>query len=256
MSETIRRSGSPYGPDGPSSADIIRSRLIANGLKFTEDGVQAAAKSMDESLESRLKTKPPSEPLDEEIDDAWEQDREEKAVVSTAGDWIDDFKSMDWSWDLGQEQDEEKHEPWKPPEESAPAVVSKTAPASAAPTPAVPPTPAEVVEEAIQTASNHRELRQDCPSFWINKKLANCPEIRNDTELKAIGLLNSLMQKHGYAYVTNEQFAVWMKMQSESARHLLARLTKRGLIKNIDRQRDRIKWVVRQDLQNPKRERH
>jgi hypothetical protein len=41
--------------------------------------------------------------------------------------------------------------------------------------------------------------------------------------------------------------------KSESARHLLGRLAKRGLIENIDRQRDRIKWVVRQDLQNPKR---
>jgi hypothetical protein len=197
---------------------------------------------------------------DDDLDEAWEQHREEKVAKPLSGsgqDWIEDFKTMDWL-------EEDEKEPWKPPEEEVlipnesthefgerqtpPAAVPKAPPA------AVQPTPAEVVEEAIREASNQRELRQDCPSFWTNKALANCPEIRNDTELKAIGLLNTLMKKHGYAYVSNEQFAVYMKMDnSESTRHLLARLAKRGLIKNTDKQRNRIKWVVRKDLQNPRR---
>ena len=70
-------------------------------------------------------------------------------------------------------------EPENRPEESAPAVLSKITPTEA------PNNPAEAVEEAIRTASSQRELRQDCPSFWTNKALANSPDIQNDTELKA-----------------------------------------------------------------------
>jgi hypothetical protein len=176
-----------------------------------------------------------------DLDDAWEQYEEETAAARSAGkrrqsatDWINDFEPRAESETGDQDLAEAPHE--------------------AAPEPEPQRSVGEVVEEAIRVAGSRRELRQDCPSFWINKKLANCREIRNDTELKAIGLLNSLMQKHGYAYVSNEQFAVWMRMKnSESARHLLTRLAKQGLIENIDRRRDRIKWVVRQDLQNPKR---
>jgi hypothetical protein len=187
----------------------------------------------------------------EDVDDAWDQHDEEQAAakvvkgIESCTDWKDEFRDLLEAAPESEPQ-EQQRERWKPPEEDEPA-----------PEPKPPQSVAEVVEEAARAARDQRELRKDCPSFWINKELANCREIHNDTELKAIGLLNSLMQKHGYAYVSNEQFAIWMKMKnSESARHLLARLTKRGLIENIDRRKDRVKWVVRKALQNPPRTRN
>jgi hypothetical protein len=184
----------------------------------------------------------------EDLDDAWDQYDEEQAAAKTVKgiesctDWIDEFRGLIEPGDMPAPPERER-KPWKPPEEDKSAPELKPQRSAA-----------ELVNEAVRAASNQRELRQDCPSFWINKKLANCREIHNDTELKAIGLLNTLMMKHGYAYVSNEQFALWMRMKNtESARHFLARLAKRELIENIDRQRDRMKWVVRQDLQNPKR---
>jgi hypothetical protein len=162
-------------------------------------------------------------------DDAWAQYDEEQAAEKavrkgseSSTDWIKDFAGF---FEPGAEPETGDQDLAEAPHQQAPA-----------PEPEQQRSAGEAVEEAVRVASSRRELRQDCPSFWTNKKLANCREIRNDTELKAIGLLNTLMQKHGYAYVSNEQFAVWMRMKnSESARHLLARLTKRGLIENIDR---------------------
>lgn len=103
-------------------------------------------------------------------------------------------------------------------------------------------------------ASHSRALREDCPSFWINKSLANCREIRNDTELICVGLLNTLMQRHGYAFVSNEQLKVWLRMKNtESVRHLLARLKRRAIIQNTGRRHNQVRWVVRVDLRNPRR---
>lgn len=124
------------------------------------------------------------------------------------------------------------------------------------PEPEPEPTVAKAVEEAVRRSNHQRDLRQDCPGYMINKKVANCSEIHNDTELKCIGLLNFLMRKHGYTYMTNEQLALWLRMKnSESARHLLARLCKRGLIENTGSRNGQIRWVVREDLRDPKKKR-
>jgi hypothetical protein len=161
-------------------------------------------------------------------------------------DWMKDVDSpRAWSdTDLGNgRQQYEEEEPWEPPEEEATEQ------------PAGPQTAAEAVAEAV-SRSSHRELRQDCPGYMINKKLANCREVQNDTELKCIGLLNFLMRKHGYAYMTNKQLAIWLRMKNpESARHLLARLCKRGLLENTGSRHGEMRWVVREDLQDPKRRR-
>jgi hypothetical protein len=121
------------------------------------------------------------------------------------------------------------------------------------------PDPAEMVAEAVRTAEEQAnpssELTDECPFYIINRKLANCKTLTS-TERCCIGLLNSLMQKHGYAYVSNEQLAWWLDMKSSnSVRNILAKLTKMRLIQNTGRRNLEIRWVVCPELQNPKRDR-
>jgi Helix-turn-helix domain len=153
------------------------------------------------------------------VDDACQQCREEKAT------------------DYPLEEDE----PPPAPEVTSPAEeVEEAATAAAA-------------EEETSRRSDRRELTEECPFYIINRKLANC-RVLTSTERCCIGLLNSLMQKHGYAFVSNEQLALWLCMKSpDSVRNMLAKLAKAGFLKDTGRSNLEVRWVVREDLRNPKR---
>lgn len=224
MSETIRRSGSPYGPDGPSSADIIRSRWISNGMKFTEEQVQAAAKATDESLQSPLKKKPPApaESIEEEIHDAWEQDREEKAATSTAGDWIDDFKNMDWSGDLGQEE-EEKKKCWEPPVKDEPRA------AASAPNPVV-----QAIEAALRQhrprrpAPTRRLPHGSCTGVWIPKAVYEDLRFESHSEMILYLEVNHLDQEEG-CKAKNKHFANYLGCSVQTVQDMIRAMTERGI---------------------------
>jgi hypothetical protein len=112
---------------------------------------------------------------------------------------------------------------------------------------------AAAVEEETSRKSERRELTEECPLYIINRRLANC-RVLTSTERCCIGLLNSLMQKHGYAFVSNEQLALWLCMKSpDSVRNMLAKLAKTGFLKDTGRRNLEVRWVVREDLRNPKR---
>jgi hypothetical protein len=259
MIETTRI-GSPRpkrpAADGPTNEDIMRWRWKAMGIEFTDAKLQAAARDMDEYDARLAREKAEAELPEDDIDDAWDQ-HDEDVQEQSAPDYDRESDVASGSVDdipceLGEEfaMDSEPDEPTlnSPPEPEG-LLPEKD--------------PAEEIAEAVQKAkatalqetSNPTHLTDECPLYIINRQLANCRVITS-TERCCIGLLNSLMQKHGYAYVSNEQLAWWLDMKSSnSVRNMLAKLTKMRLIQNTGRRNLEIRWVVCPELQNPKRDR-
>jgi hypothetical protein len=226
--------------DDFSNAYFIRQRWAAMGLDRSEADVQAAAKAMDEEEARCLKQQAQSESPDEDIDDAWQQDREDRETKQQPEDCRDTRGGLD---DIFQSIKNEYREVSKPTGQPDPI-----------PEPEHSQTAAEAVAEAVSRSSDRSGgLTEECPLYIINRALANC-RVLTSTERCCIGLLNSLMQKHGHAFVSNEQLALWLCMKSpDTVRNMLARLTKMGFIANTGRRHLEIRWVVCQDMQNPKR---
>jgi hypothetical protein len=160
-----------------------------------------------------------------------------------------------------------EHRPENPAEKSEPAVLSKTTPAAApvfnqrsnseVSQRETPPTPAEVVEEAIREASTvsgsrrrpSRELNYRCRGYKTNDALANCNGI-NDKVRSTLAIINGLMSDKGFCYSSDEQLGIWMHMSARGAKNLLDKLCKQGFIIHIGWSGSNIKRVVRPDLSN------
>src|SRR5258708_17799273 len=97
------------------------------------------------------------------------------------------------------------------------------------------PNAQEAAAKAACSHSSQEYLTEECPLYIINRALANCKTITS-TERLCLGLLNSLMQKHGYAFVSNEQLALWLCMKSpDSVRNMLAKLVRMGFLRDTGR---------------------
>jgi hypothetical protein len=213
------------------------------GIEFTDAKLQAAARDMDEYDARLTREKAEAELPEDDIDDAWDQ-HDEDMEEQFAPDY-DREKETESAHDILREIAEDFGNPL--PKREVPAK----------------PDPAEEIAEAVrrakatasEEATHPTGLTNECPLYIINRQLANC-RVLTSTERCCIGLINSLMQKHGYAYVSNEQLAWWLDMKSpNSVRNMLAKLTKMRLIQNTGRRNLEIRWVVCPDLQNPKRDR-
>lgn len=228
---------------GFSNVDFLRRRFAAMGFIRTEAEVQAAAKAMDEEEARRLKQQAQAESPDEEIDDAWSQCSEDRETQDSGNDLDDVFQCIKEEYGskepvFGESQTQKANpvDSTSTPEAQARQSIAEAIKA----------------EVAAAEASDPRELTTECPLYIINRKVANC-RVLTSTERCCIGLLNSLMQKHGYAYVSNEQLAWWLGMKTNSVRNMLTKLTSQGFIKNTGRRHLEIRWVVCQEMQNAKR---
>jgi hypothetical protein len=97
-----------------------------------------------------------------------------------------------------------------------------------------------------------KQLVDHCPAYYINERVANFRGI-NATERCCLGLLNALMKKHGYAYVTDEQLAYWLDMKPEGLRPIMRRLRQTGCVDETSRRRGVHRWVVRDHLRDKTR---
>jgi hypothetical protein len=153
---------------------IEQDRAEKAAIKAAKEDAYAG-RSADCSVNAQAQAESP----DDEIEKAWNQDRKTKHAPEVCGtndldDILQSIKEEYWS---------EAQQP--PTEELTPeAAVRRTAADRA-------------VAKAVASSSG---LTEECPLYVINRAVANC-RVLTSTERCCIGLLNSLMQKHGYAYV-------------------------------------------------------
>src|SRR6266481_3446491 len=70
------------------------------------------------------------------------------------------------------------------------------------------------------------EIIDDCPGIGINTRLTKL----RITERVCLALLNRLMDRHGYAYISNEQLAHWLGLQPTTVARMLGRFCSNGVI--------------------------
>jgi hypothetical protein len=97
------------------------------------------------------------------------------------------------------------------------------------------------------------EIRDECPAYYINKKVANCRDL-SPNERCCMGLLNVLMKKYGYAFVSDAQLAHWLGLDKpNSAGNMLRKLSTNRFIANKSRKRGKHEWVVLPEWRNPEK---
>ena len=224
----------------------MSEETIRNGATRHDVTFPTWAEMVEQSNAERaaLKANPPVSPSDDKIEDAWKQCTTELRSPVNPNSLEDREEDSSSGLDEGFQSIREEYCPEQP-----------TGQPEQIPQPEEPLTAAEeAIAEAVRRSGDRSTgLTEQCPLYIINRALANC-RVLTSTERCCIGLLNSLMQKHGYAFVSNEQLALWLCMKSpDTVRNMLARLTKMGFIANTGRRHLEIRWVVCQELQNPKR---
>ena len=93
------------------------------------------------------------------------------------------------------------------------------------------------------------------PAYSINKEIANAyiDSLRREltlNECNLLGLLNSLMQRYGYAFASYERLAHCLRMKPAGVRSMINRLKNAGLLTDESTVYGKHRWVVRADLQN------
>jgi hypothetical protein len=103
------------------------------------------------------------------------------------------------------------------------------------------------------------KLLTDKPPYYrINKQLAGCWAISN-TESCLLGLLNYLMNVRGYASVSYEQLAWWLRLRKtyspKSMKQMVSRLVKAKFLDHLgSNEKDRQNLVVKPQWRNSKTE--
>jgi biotin operon repressor len=73
------------------------------------------------------------------------------------------------------------------------------------------------------------EITDKCPGYYINEKVANCPDL-SANEQRCMALLNCMSNRRGYTYTEKEQLAHWLGLSPATVGSMLRKLRKNGFV--------------------------
>jgi hypothetical protein len=225
--------------DDFSNADFIRQRWAAMGLDRSEADVQAAAEAMDQEEARCLKQQAQAESPDEDIDDAWQQDRETKHPPEdfASNDFDDTFQSIkDEYWSEVPEPTEEV--PTPQPTEAAGLSPEGTS------------SPAAVRQRGPRRPIASRSMPHgNSTGVWIPREVWEDPRFESTDERILYLEVNHLDKEDGCT-ATNRHFAEYLGSSTQTIRDMIQDMTARDIFTcSYPNRRSRIIHVVggRQD---------
>jgi hypothetical protein len=224
-----------------SNADLIRRRWAAMGFQRSEAAVQAAAKAMDEEEARCLKQQAQAKSPEDDIDEAWNQSRQERETQNEPGNNLEDtFQSLldeYCSEPTVAAAPEAEAEPTPQPAADAKRVATSPV-VKAIETDLNPVLDSVTSQSKIDTAVRQRGRRQPtparklphggCTGVWIPREVYEDPRFQSFNEMILYLEVNHLDQEDGCT-AKNQHFADYLGCSTQTIQDMIRDTTKKEI---------------------------